>query len=54
MTFGFDGASAMSPIDVISGCGGLPAGVTGYRSKIDVHVVPLLVVFQMPPVAKPT
>ena len=43
MMFGFDGASAMSPTDD-----------TGYLSKIGVQVVPLLVVFQMPPVAKPT
>ncbi len=42
-TSGFDGAIAMSPIDA-----------TGCSSKTGVKVVPLFVVFQTPPVAKPT
>ena len=41
-TVGFDGAMAMSPIDE-----------TGYFSNNEVHVVPLFVLFQRPPVANP-
>src|SRR5688500_1181809 len=40
--FGLEGASARSPMDEMR-----------YSSKIGVHVVPLLVVFQMTPPARP-
>jgi hypothetical protein len=43
MMLELDGAMARSPIDE-----------TGYVSKMDVNVVPLLVVFHSPPVANPT